>query len=102
MSNLFLGLLEEALTVAPDQQIFSPYLLWLRGELRLKNNSEQDAEEDLKEAIACARLTGGNFMNCEQLPVWRGSSRHRANAVKRAQFSPRYTTGSPRASTPPT
>jgi predicted ATPase len=33
----------------------------LRGELHLKSGSEQQAERDFEEAIACARRIGGKF-----------------------------------------
>ena len=76
--NLFLGLLaeaevcagsleealaaaEEGLSAAPDHEIFSPYLFWLRGEIRLKMDSEKEAEKDFREAIVCARRTGGKL-----------------------------------------
>jgi predicted ATPase len=78
MTNFYLGLLaeaeasagsldialsavDEALTVTPDHEVYNPYLFWLRGELHLKSGSEQQAEQDFKEAIACARRIGGKF-----------------------------------------
>jgi tetratricopeptide (TPR) repeat protein len=50
-----LATIEEALRTNPDQLLFRPEILRIRGELRLKHEEAELAEADFREAIALAR-----------------------------------------------
>jgi tetratricopeptide (TPR) repeat protein len=48
----------EALTVAPDQELFLPYPLWVRGEVLLRSRSEEEAEQAFRDAAVFSRGIG--------------------------------------------
>jgi tetratricopeptide (TPR) repeat protein len=50
--------IEGALRQNPDELIFRPYILQLRGEMRLKEKQIDRAETDLRESIALAQRMG--------------------------------------------
>jgi class 3 adenylate cyclase/tetratricopeptide (TPR) repeat protein len=50
-----LGTIEDALQINPDEGVYRPHALTLRGELRLKLDQRELAEADFHEAIALAR-----------------------------------------------
>jgi tetratricopeptide (TPR) repeat protein len=49
---------ERALEANPDELVFRPYILQLRGELRLKQKHMDEAEGDFRESITLARKMG--------------------------------------------
>ena len=49
---------ERALEANPDELVFRPYILQLRGELQLKQKHIDKAEGDFRESIALARKMG--------------------------------------------
>jgi len=57
-----LGTIERALQANPDQLIFRPEILRLRGELRLTKGQTELAEQDFREAIALAQRTGAKAL----------------------------------------
>jgi tetratricopeptide (TPR) repeat protein len=50
--------IDRALEANPDERIYRPEVLRLRGELRLRAADRERAAEDFREAIACARGMG--------------------------------------------
>jgi class 3 adenylate cyclase/tetratricopeptide (TPR) repeat protein len=57
-----LATIEKALAAAPEERIFEPELLRLRGELRAASGAEPDAvESDLRDAIALAHELGARL-----------------------------------------
>ena len=53
-----LGTVEQALQANPDELVYRPEMLRLRGELRLKQGQTELAESDFREAIALAQKIG--------------------------------------------
>jgi tetratricopeptide (TPR) repeat protein len=41
----------EAITIAPDREVFLPYPLWVRGEIYLAMGAREEAERALRETI---------------------------------------------------
>jgi hypothetical protein len=57
-----LATIEKALAASPEERIFEPELLRLRGELRAASGAEPDAvESDLRDAIALAHELGSRL-----------------------------------------
>jgi tetratricopeptide (TPR) repeat protein len=54
--------IEQALEEDPDEALFLPITLTLRGELRVKRGQSEVAEADFREALACARRTGAKML----------------------------------------
>jgi len=76
----------------------------LQGELFLRKE-EPDltrAEQSFRQAIRLAQEQGAKLWSCERQSAWPDCSRSRASAKMHARCSPTSTTGSPKASTPPT
>jgi tetratricopeptide (TPR) repeat protein len=55
-----LATVEEALQVNPEELVFRPEALRVRGELRLKEGRSESAETDFREAIELAHKIGAN------------------------------------------
>jgi tetratricopeptide (TPR) repeat protein len=49
---------EQALRANPEELVYRPEILWIRGELQLKQGQTELAEVDFREAIALARKMG--------------------------------------------
>lgn len=56
--NQALETVGEAVRIAPDQEIFQPYPLWVRGEVYVRMGSEEEAEHALRETIVFSRGIG--------------------------------------------
>jgi tetratricopeptide (TPR) repeat protein len=54
--------IKQALEEDPDEALFLPITLTLRGELRVKRGQSEVAEADFREALACARRMGGKML----------------------------------------
>ena len=84
-----------------------PNLLRLRGEIKLRRDYGSKAhfevaEQDFREAIELARRIGAKSLELRATTSLARLLASRAVATKRARCSPTSTTGSPKASTPPT
>ena len=101
-----LATVEEALQTNPDELIYHPTYCACEVKLNRRDYGSKAhfevAEQDFREAIELARRMGPNRPSFPRRRASRGCSRCRAVATKRARCSPTSTTGSPRASTPPT
>ena len=95
--------IEEALQANPEELVFRPNALTCRGELRLKLGQTELAETDFREAIALAQKMQAKAwelratISLARLLAIARPSRRSAHDARRTS-----TTGSPRASTPPT
>jgi len=53
--------IDEALSMITEQELYLPYLLWLKGELELTAGNQQMAEKNYRGAIASANRNGSNL-----------------------------------------
>ena len=99
-----LATIEQAFSAVGEQQIsFCLSVLWRRGELHLRRGDETNGGPPISGKRS--RLHGASarkHTNCARRPASRDCSRSKASATRRARCSPTSTTGSPKASTPPT
>ena len=100
-----LSAVDKVLPIAQtEDRYYEAELNRLHGELLLMqdaSNSPQ-AEQYFRTAIEIARRQRRSRGNCARLPASLGCSHTKASATRVARCSPKSTTGSPRASTPPT
>src|SRR5216684_4336917 len=92
---------EQALQANPDELTHRPEILRLRGELRLKQGQTELAEADFRDSIALAQKMGAKAWELRASMSLAGILAKQGNATKLARRSPKSTTGSPKASTPP-
>ena len=94
--------IEQALSAAGEQRINLLRARWRRGELFAERGDHVRARDDFRDVIEVALgAPARRHTNCAPRPASRGCSTNRASARRRARCSPKSTTGSPRASTPP-
>jgi tetratricopeptide (TPR) repeat protein len=89
-----LATIEEALTAIPEERIFIPELLRLRGELRAADGADAaTVEASFNEAIALAREIGTKLVELRATTsLARFLSRHGRSAEARALLAPLYAT----------
>jgi tetratricopeptide (TPR) repeat protein len=93
--------IEQALLANPDELVYQPEILRMRGELRLKLGHSEEAEADFHEAIVLAAGMSAKSWELRAATSLTRLLRDTAAATKRVRRLPKSTTGSPKASTPP-
>jgi hypothetical protein len=94
--------IERILALARKSSIELQSVLWRRGVVHLLRREIGEAEQDFLETLTIARRVGSKAFELRATTSLARLLTGMASAPRRARFSARSTTGSPRASTPQT